>query len=125
MINKLVLENLKHRPVRTLLSVVAIAIEVSMMLTLVGLSRGMLDEAARRARGVGADIWVRPPGSSIITMGNAPMSEGLVKYFEKLPHVKIATGTIAQGIGGIDSVTGVDLERFGDGGRDRRKRQRR
>lgn len=113
MINKLVLENLKHRPVRTLLSVVAIAIEVAMMLTLVGLSRGMLDEAARRARGVGADIWVRPPGSSVISMGNAPMSEGLVQYFEKQPHVKLVTGTISQAIGGIDSVTGLDLDKFG------------
>ncbi|MEP7367129.1 MAG: FtsX-like permease family protein [Acidobacteriota bacterium] len=113
MINKLVLENLKHRPVRTLLSVVAIAIEVAMMLTLVGLSRGMLDEAARRARGVGADIWVRPPGSSVISLGTAPMPEGLVKYFEEQPHVKIATGTIAQAIGGIDTVTGLDLEKFG------------
>ena len=60
MINKLVLENLKHRPVRTMLSISAIAIEVTMILTLVGLSRGMLDESARRARGVGADIWIRP-----------------------------------------------------------------
>jgi putative ABC transport system permease protein len=59
LINKLVIENLKHRPVRTLLSVLAIAIEVTMILTLVGLSRGMLDDSARRARGVGADIWIR------------------------------------------------------------------
>lgn len=112
MINKLVLENLKHRPVRTMLSILAIAIEVTMILTLVGLSRGMLDESARRARGVGADIWVRPPGSSAISFSSAPMSEGLVKFFSEQPHVTVATGTIAQPIGGIDTVTGVDLEKF-------------
>jgi putative ABC transport system permease protein len=56
LVNRLVLENLKHRPMRTLLSVVAIGLEVTMMLTLVGLSRGMLDDSVRRAREVGADV---------------------------------------------------------------------
>jgi len=112
LINKLVLENLKHRPVRTLLSVLAIAIEVTMILTLVGLSRGMLDEAGRRAKGVGADVWIRPPGSSAISFSSAPMSEGLLKFFGEQPHVTVATGTIAQPIGGIDTVTGVDLDKF-------------
>lgn len=112
MINKLVLENLKHRPVRTFLSIVAIAIEVTMILTLVGLSRGMLEDAGRRARGVGADIWIRPPGSSAISFSSAPMSETLLRFFREQPHVSVATGTIAQPIGGIDTVTGVNLQEF-------------
>ncbi len=33
-----------------------------MILTLVGVSHGTLDQSAQRARGVGADIWFRPPG---------------------------------------------------------------
>jgi putative ABC transport system permease protein len=45
--------------VRTCLSVLAIGVEVTMMLTLVGISYGTLHEAARRARGVGADILIR------------------------------------------------------------------
>jgi hypothetical protein len=53
LLNRLVFENLRHRPVRTLLSVLAIGVEVTMMLTLVGISYGTLDETARRARGVG------------------------------------------------------------------------
>src|SRR5215469_17676579 len=66
LLNKLVFENLRQRPVRTCLSVLAIGVEVTMMLTLVGISYGTLHEAARRARGVGADILIRPPASSII-----------------------------------------------------------
>ena len=65
MLNKLVFENLRHRPIRTCLSVLAIGVEVTMILTLVGISCGTLDETARRARGVGADILVRPPASSM------------------------------------------------------------
>ena len=54
MLNKLVFENLRQRPVRTCLSVLAIGVEVTMILTLDGISYGTLDETARRARGVGA-----------------------------------------------------------------------
>src|SRR5438477_10435389 len=48
LLNKLVLENLRQRPVRTGLSVLAIGVEVTMILTLVGISYGTLDETARR-----------------------------------------------------------------------------
>ena len=112
MINRLVVENLKHRPVRTLLSVCAIGVEVTMILTLVGLSRGMLEDSARRARGVGADIWVRPPGSSAISFSSAPMPEALVGFFERQPHVTLVTGSVAHPIGGVETVTGMDLEKF-------------
>ncbi len=112
MLNRLVVENLKHRPVRTLLSISAIGIEVTMILTLVGVSRGMLEEAARRARGVGADIWVRPPGSSVMSFSSAPMAEALLAFFEKQPHVTLATGTVAQPLRGIESVTGIDIDKF-------------
>jgi putative ABC transport system permease protein len=112
LVNKLVLANLRHRPVRTLLSILAIALEVTMMLTLVGLSRGMLEDSVRRARGVGADIWIRPPGSSAISFSSAPMDERLVGFLAKQPGVAMATGTVSVPIGGIDTVTGVDLGGF-------------
>lgn len=112
MTNKLVFENLKHRPVRTTLSVLAIALEVTMMLTVVGLSEGMLEDSARRARGTGADIWVRPPGSALIGFSSAPMPEKIVEFFEKQPHVEIAVGNIVHPIGGVNTITGVDYERF-------------
>jgi putative ABC transport system permease protein len=51
-INQFVLSNLAHRPIRTVLSVLAIAVEVTMILTLVAVSYGTLDSTARRARGV-------------------------------------------------------------------------
>src|SRR5215472_2420414 len=109
MLNKLVLENLRQRPVRTCLSVLAIGVEVTMMLTLVGISYGTLHEAARRARGVGADILVRPPASSIISLSSSPMPEKLVPFLMKQPHVTFATGTMGQPLGGFDVLTGIDL----------------
>jgi len=112
LLNKLVFENLRQRPVRTCLSVLAIGVEVTMILTLVGISYGTLDETARRARGVGADIIVRPPASSIISLSSSPMSEKLVPFLMKQPHVTLATGTMGQPLGGFDVLTGIDLAQF-------------
>jgi putative ABC transport system permease protein len=112
LINRLVFENLKHRPVRTLLSIVAIGVQVAMVLTLVGLSKGMLDEQARRARGVGADIIIRAPSSSIINF-SINMPAGIISFITKNePHVAAATGILAQGTDMLNYVTGVDLAQF-------------
>ncbi len=112
MVNTLVIENLKHRPVRTALSIVAIGVEVTMMLTLVGLSRGMLDDVARRARGVGADIVVRPPGTSLLGLSTAPMPEKLVAFLERQPHVTQAVGSMVHPVSGVTTITGIHLDAF-------------
>lgn len=83
-----------------------------MILTLVGISYGTLDEAARRARGVGADILVRPPGASVISLSTSPMSEKFLPFFMEQPHVTFATGTMIQPLSGLDALTGVDLAGF-------------
>lgn len=111
MINKLVIENLRHRPIRTLLSVFAIAIQVTMVLTLVGLSNGMLEDQKTRMKGVGADIIVRAPGSSLLGL-TTNFDSRILSFVEKQPHVKSVAGVLVQGTGGISSITGLDLARF-------------
>lgn len=103
--------NIRHRPVRTLLSVLAITVEVAMILTLVGVSYGTLDESARRARGVGADILVRPKGSSILHLGY-DIPQSVVPFLIKQPHVTFAMGTVVQPLSGLDTVAGLDLDQF-------------
>jgi putative ABC transport system permease protein len=111
LVNKLVFENLRHRPVRTLLSAIAIGVQVTMILTLVGVSKGMLADLSNRSRGVGADILIKAPGSSIIGFStNFP--QAALNFVSKQPHVVAVTGTLVQPVGGIDSVTGIDLKSF-------------
>ncbi len=111
MTNQLVFENLKHRPVRTLIGVIVIGIQVTLILTLVGLKEGTLSDQATRARGVGADIMVRPPTSSVINMsGNMPA--GIATKIDQQPHVRISTGVLQQGTDLFNYVTGVDLAQF-------------
>lgn len=110
--NKIVFENLRFRIVRTVLSVVAIGLEVTMMLTIVGLSRGMLVDSQRRARGVGADIIVRPRGSNVLSLSSASIPQAYVAWLEKQPHIKLAVGSIVQPLQGLASVTGINLDEF-------------
>ena len=112
MVTKLVFENLKHRPIRTLLTVLAIGLQVTLVLTIVGLSRGLIEASRTRTRGVGADIMVRPPGAAIIGMSGAPMPEGVVGFIEKQPMVSMAQGVVFHPIGGIESLIGIDIDRF-------------
>lgn len=113
MTNKLVIENLKHRPIRTLLVVLAIGVQVNLMLTLVGMSIGMLNDYQKRSAGVGADVIVRPPNSSVLAMSAPSLKEAMVKYFLEKPEVTDALGvTIHNMEGFLNSVTGVDLGRF-------------
>jgi len=112
-LNKLILANLTHRPVRTLLSVLAIAVEVTMILTLVGVSHGTLDSTKERAKGVGADIVVRPPGSSVMSsLSSAPISDKYLDLLMQQPHVVAVTGLAVQSLQFPNSVDGVDFASF-------------
>jgi len=83
-----------------------------MVLSLVGLSRGVLNDQARRARGVGADILIRPPGSAIIASGGQMLSRIIPVVIEKQPHVTAATGVLIYGTDLFSYITGVDLATF-------------
>ena len=81
-----------------------------MILTLVGVSYGTLDASARRARGIGADVFVRPPGSSALSLSSAPMSEKTTAILAEMPGVALATGTMVQALSGpFETIQGVDF----------------
>lgn len=73
--NKMVIANLVHRPLRSLISVSAIALEVTLILLVVALFYGILNGSKESQVGVGADLMVMPPGSSaLVGMSGAPIS---------------------------------------------------
>lgn len=110
---KIVLENLKHKPMRSLLSFLLIGVPVTLILTLVGLSHGMLADAERRARGTGADIMVRGSNArSVLSAGSATLPEKFLDYFAKQVHVTAVMGVVVHPIELPLMVHGVDLEPF-------------
>ena len=110
---RLVWENVRFRPVRTLLSVLLIAVPVTLILMLIGLSHGVLDDNARRTEGIGADILVRPSGNTLMSFNVAGLPAKLVDVLGHEPHVVQSMGVVNQPVGGgLDSVTGINPMAF-------------
>jgi putative ABC transport system permease protein len=110
---RLVLENLKHKPMRTLLSVLLIGVPVTLVLSLVGLSHGLSEDAQRRARGIGADVIVRGGSAkAAVSFSGATINEGFVPFIEKQPHVVMAMGVVVHPIEMPLNVMGVDMGEF-------------
>lgn len=58
--------NVMHRKTRTAVSVLAVAMEVAMVMVLVGMANGTLGDIAGRLQNVGADVLFQPPDASLI-----------------------------------------------------------
>jgi len=112
MINKLVIENLKHRWVRTFLCALVVGVQVMSILTLIGLSRGLLEDSAKRAEGTGADIFLKPSGQTF-SLSSGQVLGKLVPFVAKQPHVKQAVGVLmVQAEGVITTLNGVNVDEF-------------
>src|SRR6201998_4814481 len=87
--------NVAARWLRSLLSVIAIAIQVILVLMIVGLTSGVISDWGKRVEGVGADILVQPPNSPIFfAFSSAVMQENLGDRLEALPDVDVVAPTV-------------------------------
>ncbi len=115
MMNKMVVANLVHRPIRSLISIVAIALEVTLILLIVGLCYGIMNDSKNRTAGIGADVIVQPPGSSFLTgISGAPVSVKIADILRRMPHVKVVSPVIWQIVtgGGLEVIDGIDFPSF-------------
>jgi putative ABC transport system permease protein len=115
MMNKMVVANLVHRPIRSLISIIAIALEVTLILLIVGLCYGIMNDSKNRTAGIGADVIVQPPGSSFLAgISGAPVSVKIADLIRKMPHVKVVSPVIWQIAtgGGLEVIDGIDLPTF-------------
>ena len=111
-VNKMVISNLVQRPLRTLISVFAISIEVTLILLIVGLCMSMLRDSAERTKGVGFDVMVSPPGSGFLTgLTGAPVSIKVADKLRTLPHVTDVAPIVVQMLttGNVEVIDGIDL----------------
>jgi putative ABC transport system permease protein len=111
--NKMVFSNLIHRPLRSAISVVAIGIEVTLILLIVGLLIGIMNDSARRTQGIGADVMVSPPGSAALSaISAAPAPIKIADRIRKLEHVAAVAPVVTQlnTSGNIEIIYGIDLD---------------
>jgi putative ABC transport system permease protein len=106
--------NLGVHPLRSALSAAAIGLQVFLILLIVGLTSGILSDWRARAEGVGADIIVQPPNSSIFfSFSSAVIPQSQVARIEKLPGVdEVAPVVIVVDTTTLGVIYGIDYGRF-------------
>jgi putative ABC transport system permease protein len=117
MMGQLVVSNLFHRPIRTLIGVMAIAVEVALVILIVGLTSGILQESAKRIEGVGADIMVQARAAQmLITFSGSPMPIKIADKIAELKYVQAVAPVLLQfnSTGGVETVWGIDANSFRD-----------
>jgi putative ABC transport system permease protein len=115
MMNKMIFANLVHRPIRSLISIVAIALEVALILLIAGLAYGIMNDSKNRTAGIGADVIVQPPGASNFSaLSGAPVPVKVADILRKLPHVKVVSPVVWQlsTAGALEVIDGIDLPSF-------------
>jgi putative ABC transport system permease protein len=113
--NKLIIANLIHRPVRSIISVLAVAIEVVMILSIVAIFMGMLNDQKQRTNGIGADLVFSPSNASFMNgMSGAPIPAKDADFLRTLPHVAVAAPVIQNFAMGdsLEILYGIDYTSF-------------
>lgn len=113
--NKLIFANLIHRPLRSIISVLAVAVEVVMMLTIISIMLGQLTGQRRMNNGIGADLILRPSNTMVFNgLGGAPVSAKLADVLDKLPHVAVASPVITNlsMADGLEVLWGIDYASY-------------
>lgn len=106
--------NVRARWLRSCLSLLAIAIQVILVLMVVGLTSGVVADWGKRVEGVGADILVQAPNSSIFfALGGAVMPESFGEQLAALPGVdEVAPTVILTEPKSLMAIYGIDYKRF-------------
>jgi putative ABC transport system permease protein len=114
-IGYMISQNLMHRPVRTLITMIAVALEVTLVIIVVGVTSSMLLDTAKRTEGVGADIMVRPPSASLfLGFSGAPMPMAIGTKLGQLQYVQAVAPVLIQinSVNSLEMVWGIDPTTF-------------
>jgi putative ABC transport system permease protein len=110
----MVMNNLRVRPLRSVLSIIAVSLQVILILLIVGLTTGVVADWGERVEGVGADLMVTSPNSSIFfAFSNPVMQESIGERIARLPGVdEVAPVLIVVDQHSLNVVYGIDQARF-------------
>jgi len=100
--NSLVTSNISQRPVRTIISVIGVALGVALVMLFTGLTHGMSSDLQRRSSNMRGEIIFTRKGSMNVTSSSANLS---TKYAERLQQIE-----------GVESVTPVIRYIYQSGG---------
>ena len=111
--DNLIVNNIRQRPLRALVSVAGVALGVALVMLFTGLSRGMSNDLQRRSSNLRAEIIFTRPGGMELTSSTANLPVQYVEALAKVEGVESAVPVIRYvfqgGRGfGFEQVEGVD-----------------
>jgi putative ABC transport system permease protein len=115
--DSLVTSNIRQRPIRTLVSVVGVALGVSLVMLFTGLARGMSNDLQRRSANVRAELIFMRPGSFNVTSSTANLDTRYAERLKQIEGVQDALPIIREfvqgnkGIG-IEQLDGVNWDGY-------------
>jgi putative ABC transport system permease protein len=113
--NKLILGNLIHRPLRSVISAFAVAIEIVMILSVVAIFYGILNGSRTQQSGIGMDMMVRSGAGGVLSnLDSASADIRVANVLRTLPHVQVAAPVnIKLTIGSsVENIFGIDYATF-------------
>ncbi|MBA2733399.1 MAG: ABC transporter permease [Acidobacteria bacterium] len=116
--DNLITANIRQRPVRSLVSVIGVALGVALVMLFTGLARGMSNDLQRRSQSLrGEIIFTRPGTMDNLTSSPANLSTKYVENLQAIEGVESAVPVIRYvfqgGAGfGFEQVEGLDWEPF-------------
>ncbi len=110
----LITANIKSRPVRTAISIIAVGIGVILMLIIGGIVTGTLDDYLGRSIGVGADFILQQSGSSVFyALSAAALPVKLAEKLREVEDISVVAPVLAKfSTADFGLVFGVDLSSY-------------
>jgi putative ABC transport system permease protein len=113
--NKLILGNLVHRPLRSIISAFAVAIEVIMILSVVAIFYGILNGSRTQTTGIGMDMIVHPgAASALMNTSSASADVRVAEVLRGLPHVQVVSPVYLKLTAGstLENIYGIDFNSY-------------
>jgi len=110
----LVFANLRSRPTRTFISILAVAIGIVLILVIGGITSGTLNDTLDRTLSVGADFILQPSGSSaFFAFSSASLNIKIADKLAEVPGVAAVTPVLSRfSAADFGLVFGIDLATY-------------
>ena len=112
--DRLITANLRSRPTRTVISTLAVALGVTLMLVIDGITSGMLNDTLNRTMGLGADYILQASDSGMLfALSPAALPIKLVDKVREIKGVGAVTPILAKfSMTDFGMVFGIDLPSY-------------
>jgi putative ABC transport system permease protein len=110
----IVAANIRSRPTRAFISILAVALGVVLLLVVGGMVKGALNDSMQRTLSMGADYILQPPGASaLLAFSGAELNEKLAGKLLEEPGIAAVTPVLSKFVmADWGLIFGIDMKSF-------------